>query len=283
MIYLDEAQDSNDLTLDIVLGAAKKGCQVILVGDTYQSIYAWRGAVNAFDKIPADYVRLSLTTSFRFHNGIASNANKMLKQLGCQEEVYGAAKESNYLRDSAFICRTNKGVFKTILALASEGKKSYCTFDFSSFFNSIFHAWNLKVNGDPAKRFYTPFKEYETWEEFILAADLNDEVASVIEFLDSTDNIFDKIKLAKESIIKEPEFGVPTVSTMHKSKGMEWDEVTIVNDFAYEREGETYEEMLGRVKESLIPSQLGNLLYVGMTRAKQKLNIDSTLVDILGG
>ena len=64
---------------------------------------------------------------------------------------------------------------------------------------------------------------------------------------------------------------------------MEWDEVTIVNDFAYEREGETYEEMLGRVKESLIPSQLGNLLYVGMTRAKQKLNIDSTLVDILGG
>lgn len=36
VVMLDEAQDSNDCTVDIVLQAKEKGCGVIMVGDPHQ-------------------------------------------------------------------------------------------------------------------------------------------------------------------------------------------------------------------------------------------------------
>jgi hypothetical protein len=39
-------------------------CQVIYVGDPYQQIYEWRGAVNAMEHIRAP--ECALTESFRF-------------------------------------------------------------------------------------------------------------------------------------------------------------------------------------------------------------------------
>ena len=44
VIYLDEAQDSNPVTLDVFY--KQTNSQLIMVGDSYQSIYEWRGAIN---------------------------------------------------------------------------------------------------------------------------------------------------------------------------------------------------------------------------------------------
>ncbi|MDH2406059.1 UvrD-helicase domain-containing protein [Bradyrhizobium sp. SSUT18] len=47
-ILLDEAQDTNPVVLDVL---RKQPAQMIYVGDKYQQIYEWRGAVNAMEKI----------------------------------------------------------------------------------------------------------------------------------------------------------------------------------------------------------------------------------------
>jgi hypothetical protein len=46
-ILLDEAQDTNPVVLGVLTG---QRAQVVYVGDPYQQIYEWRGAVNAMDR-----------------------------------------------------------------------------------------------------------------------------------------------------------------------------------------------------------------------------------------
>ena len=48
-IMFDEAQDANPVLLSVIL---KQKCQQIFVGDKFQSIYQFRGGVNAMDVIP---------------------------------------------------------------------------------------------------------------------------------------------------------------------------------------------------------------------------------------
>ena len=50
-ILFDEAQDSDGLMLSVL--RRQRHAQVIYVGDPYQQIYEWRGAVNAMEYIKA--------------------------------------------------------------------------------------------------------------------------------------------------------------------------------------------------------------------------------------
>ena len=61
-IMVDEAQDLNPVLLDVLDRAE---CQIIYVGDPYQQIYEWRGAVNAMDQVHTSH-RCLLSQSFRF-------------------------------------------------------------------------------------------------------------------------------------------------------------------------------------------------------------------------
>ena len=74
VIAVDEAQDLNPCTFDIVRGQA---ASVVMVGDAAQAIYSFRGSTNALAQFDAQE-RLPLTRSFRFGRGIASLANALL-------------------------------------------------------------------------------------------------------------------------------------------------------------------------------------------------------------
>jgi F-box protein, helicase, 18 len=52
MIFLDEAQDTNPVSLDVVLRQRFNGrTSLVFVGDTHQSIYRWRHAINAMEQL----------------------------------------------------------------------------------------------------------------------------------------------------------------------------------------------------------------------------------------
>ncbi|ESY14486.1 UvrD-helicase domain-containing protein [Mesorhizobium sp. LNJC394B00] len=70
-ILLDEAQDTNPVVLDVL---KRQDAQLVYVGDRYQQIYEWRGAINATEAIETDAV-VSLTRSFRFGPEIAHEAS----------------------------------------------------------------------------------------------------------------------------------------------------------------------------------------------------------------
>ena len=60
-ILLDEAQDTNDAVLSVL---QKERNRVVYIGDRYQQIYSWRGAINAMSKV-GDAHFTTLTQSFR--------------------------------------------------------------------------------------------------------------------------------------------------------------------------------------------------------------------------
>ncbi|HBD39803.1 MAG TPA: DNA helicase, partial [Cupriavidus sp.] len=83
-ILFDEAQDADGLMLSVLRA---QQCQVIYVGDPYQQIYEWRGAVNAMDHIRAP--ECALTESFRFGPAIAQLASRVLALMDEDTPVRG--------------------------------------------------------------------------------------------------------------------------------------------------------------------------------------------------
>ena len=81
VILHDESQDMNPVTLKILKEqSARSNPGLVIVGDSNQAIYGWRGAVNTMELLkPMAEFHHSLTTSFRFGQKIADNASKVLR------------------------------------------------------------------------------------------------------------------------------------------------------------------------------------------------------------
>lgn len=274
-IYLDEAQDSNPVTLDIVLNAARKGSQVIIVGDKHQAIYEWRGAINAFDSIPDNFINLNLTQSFRFGSNIAGKANAILKTLGCEIDVIGSGNRRT-VSSYAVLTRTNAGLFGYLVESAMRGEKVFVIGDLKEVFNAMYTANNIKFNGDRSKRFHKQIASYETWKELLEAAEHNMEIAKIINLLNIYPNVHEAVTLAKKAITEDLAKASYTLCTIHKSKGLEWDEVTIADDL-YNDNTDSFD-----MEEWLLDGQNGNLAYVGITRAKVRVNAPYLLNVFIG-
>ena len=87
-VLLDEAQDANPVIEGVV---KRQDAQIIMVGDTAQQIYAWRGAQDAMGRFNADH-RLTLSQSFRFGQAVADEANKWLELLNAPLRLKGFDK-----------------------------------------------------------------------------------------------------------------------------------------------------------------------------------------------
>nr|WP_315941024.1 UvrD-helicase domain-containing protein [Campylobacter sp. BCW_4332] len=84
-ILVDEAQDINACVIDIVLN--QKQAKKVFIGDTFRSIYKFRGAVNSLEvlaSMPKSHI-LYLTQSFRCPQSIATIANSYLGILILKE------------------------------------------------------------------------------------------------------------------------------------------------------------------------------------------------------
>lgn len=112
-IVVDEAQDINGCVIDIVLNQKAKK---VFIGDTYQSIYKFRGARNSLEFL-ASYPNakvLYLTQSFRCPESITKEANRYLQLLGAKKEFKGSFKpdkRKNLNEQKAIITRTNAKLF----------------------------------------------------------------------------------------------------------------------------------------------------------------------------
>jgi hypothetical protein len=121
-ILLDEAQDSNGVVIGLL---SRQPAQVVLVGDRYQQIYEWRGAVNAMDRMKTKH-HADLTQSFRFGPAIADAASRVLRVLGERKRIRGNDAYASVLHcdaPDAVLCRTNATVLtRTMEALAGVGR-----------------------------------------------------------------------------------------------------------------------------------------------------------------
>jgi superfamily I DNA/RNA helicase len=266
-ILFDEAQDADALMLHVLLN---QKCPVIFVGDRWQQIYAWRGAVNAMSKIQTEDVA-QLTTSFRFGQAIADRASKVLRTMGETVSIRGfAEKDSKIMRIAkyphAVIARTNAEAAAVIF---EHEKKSVATTGLNEAvdFFKAYVALRDKKRVPMAYRFFKSLTELKSY------ANDSDEGADLKPYFKLLSKREPEAVLDRLSRLTaySPKVNVDlVVSTAHKCKGLEFPRVQLRGDFL----------PLGRDKESgktRPPAEEEvRLLYVALTRASEVL--DDSLV-----
>jgi hypothetical protein len=283
VIIIDETQDLNDVVLDIILNQHKlHKAQLIAIGDPFQSIYGWNGAVESFGKLRRSGcfdLNLYLTDSFRFGAEIADQANVLLDLLGAIP-VSGVRtdKTTNY-ETVAKICRTNAGVFSELEKCLGEQKKAYVIGDIEkTYFAKIKAAKCLQLNSyaGPGDKKYTIYDSYinsfKSWNEFLENSASDPELSVIVSIINRyKSDLFQILKTLSESVLvkKQSEADI-LLMTAHKSKGLEFDYVEISSDFNLKKE-----ETFGIETPDLFDGELGNLLYVAFTRAKYELNLSN--------
>lgn len=264
-LMIDEGQDTNPATLDIFVSQGDHA-QLVMVGDSYQQIYAWRGAVDAMDTFEAVNV-CYLTKSFRFGEAVADEANKWLTLLGAPHPLIGFEKidsEVVELEDPrAVLCRTNAQVIAETLHFQEEGRKVYVEGGTKDIKDLAIAAQSL-MQGQPVE--HAELIGFDNWDEvkeYVAGDESAKDLRIFVKLVD--DYGVDKILAIASTAVSKEEYGQVTVSTAHKAKGREWESVKIAPDF---QEPEP-DEATGEVK--LNEPEL-KLAYVAITRAKHRLD-----------
>lgn len=263
VILFDEAQDSNPATSSIVL--SQDNSQLIAVGDRNQQIYSWRGAEDAMQSWPAD-VRLPLTQSFRFGEGIATEANKWLELLEAELRLEGLGSPSQLgpiSEPDAVLCRSNAGTVDTAMNATKEGKKVAIVGGTSEIRMFAEAARDLKAGQSTMHPELAAFQTWDQVKEYV------DEGADpdLKRFVTLIDNYgVDTVLEIAATTVEESEADL-IVSTAHRSKGREWKSVRIGPDFKEPEPDKDEDEDQFSKPEAM-------LAYVSVTRAKQQLDCD---------
>ncbi|MFD9812296.1 UvrD-helicase domain-containing protein [Streptomyces sp. NPDC059080] len=117
-LLLDEAQDTNPV-VERVLDAQRDHAQVVLVGDSAQAVYGWRGARDIMTGSPGRLLRLS--RSFHFGPALAHEANRWLALANAPLRLTGAPWRTTELTavhdPQAILCRSNAGAMREVIPL----------------------------------------------------------------------------------------------------------------------------------------------------------------------
>jgi superfamily I DNA/RNA helicase len=296
-VLLDEAQDTNDITLDIFNNLNGKK---VLVGDKHQAIYGWRGAVNAMTKLKSDNVKnLYLTETFRFDRNIASKANFLLNDLlGEKESIISYYPDkANVINSHCCITRTNAGVIKVFSKNYDKGEVIKTVRNPDDIFKlplSLYYFLNnkTKYRSKITVKWLYNFRSREDIKKY--AQSINDvelltSLNIVEEFWEDLITIYDNAKAFRRK--KKVDL---YVTTAHTCKGLEWDHVTIYNDFpnilqkiaTITDDIDHFKSIVANIGDSNNSSAIQkiieeiNLYYVAVTRTIYKLDTDITNSDL---
>lgn len=285
-ILFDEGQDASAAMLDVFL---KQRAIKIIVGDMHQQIYGWRYAINSLQQV--DFPVYNLSNSFRFNDEVALVANKILgwKHLLHQPpavKITGAGNSSEIITTKATLGRTNMSLLLNAISQWQHGSLSKLFFEgnihsytFADEGASLYDVLNL-YNGKPDKikdKLIAEMKSMKDLEDYIQKTEDNSLsiiVDVVKEFGNRLPGLIAELKQNHTTTKEEAEM---IFSTVHRCKGMEYDEVTLLSDFITEEKLKKYiAENGGDEINALNKNRLAeevNILYVAATRAKNKLLI----------
>jgi len=273
VIYVDESQDLNPVTINIIL-QQKDRCKIVWIGDKYQSIYQFNGAVNAMATI--DCASSYLTKSFRFGEKIAKVAHTILR--GKLRIVGNETLDSKVSVDLSVIdtkqpytilFRTNMELIYQSVKLITAGESVNVNTDLKDFVAMVKSAEAL-YTGEMKKIKHENILPFTKWEDLVEEGKAERElkrIASIVENGQAEEiiaTLHEHDNKANAHI---------TLTSAHKSKGLEWKQVILGNDFPsnYDHKG----RFIG------LSEQEENLLYVASTRAEMALQYNDTVQELL--
>ena len=267
IIYLDESQDTNPVIYDVVKNQTH--CKVVYVGDKHQSIYAFRQAINAMSKIDAP--EKYLTKSFRFGQDIADLATFIING---EMSIKGSEWINSCITDTlpsqyTMLFRTNAGLIDHAVTLIGQGKRVRCEVDTYKFEQQLKSAEallfeDLKNVKDETVALYTK------WSDLLDALDEHLELKRVVNIvLSGRTRMY--LKALARLKKQQGDYDILLI-TAHKSKGMEWDNVVIADDFPLDK-------ILDVGADGNYNEQEVNLFYVACTRAKLNIKLPQEFID----
>jgi hypothetical protein len=269
-IIVHNCQDTNPVSEAIFRN--QDHLQRVIVGDPMQQLYAWRGAKDImslpyYDSFAVGY----LSESFRFNQGIADIANFVLGKADSKLRLIGSGKKST-IDSKAVLCRTNAKVVEYLLHLmGSTEYKLYTSIDLKDVFSKLYHmeaAWFDSVPKYPCKE----LAHIVDRASLLKAIEMSDEIARLHKLrgnlVGAGQTITTVKKALEERLVAEPTEADVIVSTIHKSKGLQYSHVRIADDFISTEE----DAMIEAIREKLWDSfTLKCMLYVAVTRAEVEI------------
>lgn len=284
-LIIDEAQDLNPVLIGIVQKANRPA---MIVGDPWQSIYYFRGAVSAMDSFQGP--SLPLSQSFRFGPKIAEVANHILRQslekpdhplVGNPHQKSLVEEYQGHLtRRSTILARTNFRLFESLVKVKHP---FHVIGGVDEMLNQVEAGYALFKGQRP--RIIDPIvSRFKTWESCKDASEYEDEpdLVRLVRIVEQyTDNLPEILAEMRKRHVPDERKAAIVVSTAHKAKGREWPHVVVLDDFL------SLTQLRGMLSRKRITArefnQEVNLTYVTMTRAIRTLAISQPLFDEVAG
>lgn len=299
-ILIDEAQDTSVMQQQMTERCSKRGCRKFIVGDKHQSINTWCGSdFNAVEKFKSEKTQeFELPISYRCPRKIVELAKKYSPNIQCSENAeegeirYNVsvnmpcgndmvlcrhtapliALQQNYFKiNKKCYIKGAENIFSHLIELISSTNSKYIDINcetIDGLFPKLFTMLNgvvknLIENGYPTEDVYTHFSVLELYDNINSIKVLCANLRTTEELLKKINDVFnDK---TTEGVM---------LSTIHKAKGLEADNVFIL-----------YPSLLpnkyARKEWEIISEE--HITYVAYTRAKKTLNfMDESYTNPIG-
>lgn len=277
VLFIDECQDLSPLQREVLLKCLHKKGRFVAVGDKFQAIYSFQGSnLDSFNHLISlpNTKLLPLSVSYRCPKKVVEFAGDIFEGIEPYEgNILGEIKWGlvSEAEDGDFIlCRNNLPLVITFIELIKLGKqanimgKDYGQ-SLLSYLNKLQGCSDFKVGCEEILK----IKEGQLKDRGISNPKKSSSYQNVVEKLNILGILvkeFGSIGVAYEEIsemFNDSKKGGVTLSTIHKSKGLETDRVFIVG----------YDDLLpskyATTKLELYQEQA--LKYVAVTRAKKEL------------
>ncbi|GAB3740328.1 UvrD-helicase domain-containing protein [Spirosoma lituiforme] len=308
-ILFDEGQDASPTMLDVF--SRQQHARRVIVGDSHQQIYGFRHAVNSLNQV--DFDAYGLTQSFRFPPGIACQARRALSLkepihpfLG--ETYTPQAIEGMSVDDATILAEPTclqALIGRTNLQLVSAAIDLLCIQEVigSVYFEGNFDTYTFMDNGaglldmvllqqdrqreikNPLLRSMGSLEELGDYIDQTGDGQMKTALELVLTYGDDLPHFIEQIRTAHLAQHFRPHADL-IFSTVHRSKGLEYDQVTLCDDFIDQRKLADYIDLLNQQQKAEAGGQPNrqpvnpgsileeiNMLYVGLTRTKQGLSL----------
>ncbi|GIF74187.1 hypothetical protein Asi02nite_37050 [Asanoa siamensis] len=272
VIFFDEAQDINDVLRKVI---QDQPVPTVVVGDSNQSIYGFRGAIDALSRWPGD-ITLPLTQSWRFGPQIAAVGNDFLRLLKSPYLLTGNPGMTSTVgfvdQPDAVLARTNAGAVAAVFDAFDDGRQVALAGGGREIRDIAKAAQNLQNGRRTTHPELSRFPDWDAVQEYVENDENAQSLRAFVRLIDRR-GAAQLIQMAGDLVPEEatradgtPAYDV-IVSTVHKSKGREWPRVRIAEDFPAPEE----DQSTGKVRLP-DPEEL-RLAYVAATRARETVEL----------
>ncbi|GHC34119.1 DNA helicase [Streptomyces vinaceusdrappus] len=270
-LLLDEAQDTNPVVEQIFLNQ-RDHAQLVMVGDSAQAIYHWRGAKDVMAGFNG--TRLALSQSFRFGPALAEEANRWLRLADAPIRLTGTTAIPTELgtvtEPDAVLCRTNVGAMAQVMTYMAAGRRVALAGGGDNLQALALAARDLKEGRRTHHPELVLFPCWGDLQDYATHDSAGRDLLPLVNLVDTHGT--DAILTAVAQLTSERQAQV-TVSTAHKAKGREWHRVLVASDFARDKDPAAGVTGDGPAPAAPVDDVEARLAYVAVTRARQRLDL----------